>query len=489
MRRRFFWSMLGVATLGLGVVAVLGAILGQINAVAQARAEISRQANAVAELVEEMATVEGRVTAQRLLQLLRDGQAQEGTPAGDRFVRLLSAAQRVTGGSIVDLGWIGADGALHLVRNPALGAALGFDTALLKLGEDQHRRVELPDETQALLAVAHPLDIDDRGAVTPVVIVAQRSDLIDWRDTFRGLLIPFLIAAVLSAIAARSLSSWLAARLDKLTTAAHALAEGNLEARVEAGNQGDDEVADLARSFNVMAGRLQDLQQREQEFLMSVGHDLRTPLTTIGGYAEALEEGGLAEEETRRIAGVLSRETDRLRRLVEDLMLLARLEAREFTLRPEPVDVGAHLGELADTFRARAEEARVNLTVEINGTGTVVTDADRLARIASNLLENALRYTPEAGEVALAVTSGPAGIELSVTDTGPGIDPEDVPHVFDKFYVARKYRRVRPEGSGLGLSIVKQLVDIMDGTVTAQATSGHGTRVEVEIPALPAANG
>ena len=108
-----------------------------------------------------------------------------------------------------------------------------------------------------------------------------------------------------------------------LSAAARQLAEGDLAARAR--EEGDDEIAELARTFNGMADQLQETQMREQEFLMSVGHDLRTPLTTIGGYAEALDEGELDEEETKRIAGVLSRETDRLRRLVGDLMLLARL--------------------------------------------------------------------------------------------------------------------------------------------------------------------
>ena len=108
----------------------------------------------------------------------------------------------------------------------------------------------------------------------------------------------------------------------------------------------------------------------KHDFLMSVGHDLRTPLTTIGGYAEALDEGGLDGAETKRIAGVLGRETDRLRRLVEDLMLLARLEAREFTIRPEPVDVGAHLTEIAEAFRDRAEAARVRLEVDVDRPGS-----------------------------------------------------------------------------------------------------------------------
>ena len=482
MRRRFFWSMLAVAGLALTVVAMFGAVLTRIGVVQQTRTEIARQAEAVAGLVEEAASLDGRVTARRMLELLRDGQADPGTDAGERFVRLLSSAQTVTGGSLVDLGWIGVDGTLHLVRNPGLGSVLGFDTSSLLAGGEQFRRIQLPEEAQTLEAVARPMEVVDQGAIVPVIVVAQRSDLIDWREIVRGLVVPVAIAAILSAIAARSLSRWLGSRLSGLAVAAHQLAGGDLAAR--AGEDGNDELTDLAQSFNVMAARLEDSQAREQDFLMSVGHDLRTPLTTIGGYAEALEEGQMDAGETRRVAGVLSRETDRLRRLVEDLMLLARLEGREFTIRPEPVDVGAHLREIAETYRERAEASGVLLDVNVEETGIVVTDPDRLAQIAANLTENALRYTPEVGRVTFSVHARGDGIELSVADTGPGIDHDDLPRVFEKFYVARKYRRVRPEGSGLGLSIVKQLVDAMGGTISAQSTPGTGSSFTVSIPAL-----
>jgi len=487
MRRRFFWSMLAVAGVALIVVATLGAVLTRIGVVQQTRTEIARQAEAVGGLVEEAASVDGRVTARRMLELLRDGQAEPGTDAGERFVRLLTSAQRVTGGSLVDLGWIGADGTLHLVRNPGIGNALGFDAASLLTGEDQFQRIQVPQEAQTLEAVAHPLDVIDQGAITPVIVVAQRSDLIDWREIMRGLLVPFAIAAMLSAVAARSLSRWLGSRLNGLAAAAHQLAGGDLAAR--AGEEGDDEIADLAQTFNVMATRLEEVRAREQDFLMSVGHDLRTPLTTIGGYAEALDEGEPDAEEVKRIAGVVGHETDRLRRLVEDLMLLARLEAREFTIRPEPVDVGAHLAEIADVYRDRAAASRVRFDVQFEDTGIVVTDPDRLAQIAANLTENALRYTPEAGRVTVSVRVRGGGIELSVADTGPGIDHEDLPRVFEKFYVARKYRQVRPEGSGLGLAIVKGLVDTMGGTISVQSIPGNGTRFTVSIPALVGSDG
>ncbi len=486
MRRRFFWSMLGVAALALVVVAVVGALTGQLNAVRQARIEITRQAVAVAGLIQEAAEQQPEWSDLRgLLGLLRTGRLEVVTPEGEnRLVRLLTAAQQVIGGSLVDLGWIDANGGLRLLRNPDLGRTLSFEPGALLAGDDVYRRVTVEDQAQAVLAVAHPFRLAASEGITPVVVVAQPSDLIDWRGILQGLVVPLAVAAALSAVAAGWMSAWLGARLDALAAAAQQLADGDPTSR--APGDGDDEIAEVARSFNVMADRLEETQQREREFLMSVGHDLRTPLTTIGGYAEALEEGGLGEEETGRIAAVLTGETSRLRRLVADLMLLARLEAQEFTLRPEAVDVGAHLAEVAEGFAGRAAEARVELTVDIEPTGRLVTDPDRLAQIAANLLENALRYTPEAGVVGFSVRAVPDGIEMSVSDSGPGIEPEDLSRVFERFYVARKYRRVRPEGSGLGLSIVKQLVEALQGRILVEANPGQGTRFRVSIPASAA---
>jgi signal transduction histidine kinase len=230
-----------------------------------------------------------------------------------------------------------------------------------------------------------------------------------------------------------------------------------------------------------MASNLQATHRREREFLMSIGHDLRTPLTTIRGYAEALDDGTVGSEDTGRVAAVLHTQTDRLTRLVEDVMLLARLEAREFTLRPETIDVPAHLGGIVDTYRARAYEIGVNLEFASSGSAMANIDPDRLDQVCSNLIENALRYTPEHGTVTVDVDVDQGFVRLVVGDTGPGIEPADADRVFDRLYVSQRYRPIRPEGSGLGLTIVRELVDAMGGTVRVDSTPGRGSRFIVEL--------
>ncbi len=244
---------------------------------------------------------------------------------------------------------------------------------------------------------------------------------------------------------------------------------------------GDDELSGVGIAFNEMAGELEKLRSREREFLMSVGHDLRTPLTTIRGYAEGLDSGTFGGEDLPRVAGVLHDQTDRLSRLVEDVMLLARLQSSEFALRNEPVDLAAHLTGVVDAYRERADEADVQLETNLRDVGTVELDPDRVAQIATNLLDNAMRYTPSHGTVVVSLEPVGKAIRLSVADTGPGIDPEDLPFVFDRLYVAQRYRAVRSEGSGLGLSIVKELAEAMGGAASVESTPGRGTTVSATI--------
>jgi signal transduction histidine kinase len=160
-------------------------------------------------------------------------------------------------------------------------------------------------------------------------------------------------------------------------------------------------------------------------------------------------------------------------------MLLARIEAREFSLRTESVDLAAHLKGVFEGFRERADSAKVTLTENIDPVGAVDIDPDRVTQIVGNLLENALRYTPEAGQVKLGLERAPSGVRIAVTDTGPGIDAADLPHIFERLYVTARYRPVRPEGSGLGLSIVRELVDAMGGETSVVSSPGRGTEISV----------
>jgi two-component system sensor histidine kinase BaeS len=474
MRRRFFWSILGIATLALVLVGVFAAVLGQVALNRETQREMTQEAVAIERLLESQLTDDAgtRITVARLAAALRGGQVSDTLRS--RVGSLLSLVEGIAGGRQVDIGWVDLDGNLRMLDNPAVANALRFDVDALTNGNDSVVRRRLSGEAGVVLAVAHPI-----GSSRLVIVVRQRLLVISGQGYFRVMLIAFLIAVLLAAVAARLLSGRLASRGAKLVDAARRIADGDGAARADL--EGTDEVGQVARAFDEMADRLEAAQAGEREFLLSVGHDLRTPLTTIGGYAEALEEGGLDEASLARIGGVLSNETKRLRRLIEDLMMLARLDANEFTFRPEEVDVGAHLRGVAEAFHSRAEADGLRFFVQVQETGTMQVDPDRMAQVAGNLIENALRYTPEAGVVEFRVFPTERGVALEVADSGPGIEPEDLPHVFERFFVSHRYRGVRPEGSGLGLSIVHRLVTAMGGSVDVRSGQG-GTTFTVDIP-------
>ncbi len=290
-----------------------------------------------------------------------------------------------------------------------------------------------------------------------------------WHPFLRDLLFSaaagVAIAALLSLVLARSI----ARPLGRVARATRRVAAE--EAYEPLPESGPLELAALARAFNEMAEELRATRDQERAFLLSVSHELKTPLTAIRGYAE-----GLADEafEPAEAARTISLEAERLERLVRDLLDLARMNRSEFAVRHEPVD----LLDVAREAVARHEGAAQALGVELREEGGeqwVEADHDRLLQVASNLVENALRETPAGGSVTVRVGPG----RIAVADTGPGIGSDDLPHAFERFYLYDKVGRNRGVGSGLGLAIVRQLATAMGGEVQVESAPGQGTMFTV----------
>ncbi|HEX4680420.1 MAG TPA: HAMP domain-containing sensor histidine kinase [Gaiellaceae bacterium] len=291
-----------------------------------------------------------------------------------------------------------------------------------------------------------------------------------WRPFLGDLLLAALagvvLAAGLSFVVARSITR----PIRRVAAATRALAADRSYEPLSTG--GTTELAQLAEAFNQMTEQLAAAREAERDFLLSVSHELKTPLTAIRGYSEGLADGAFEREEAARI---ISLEASRLERLVRDLLDLARMNRSEFSVRREPVDLAEVAREAVRRHEVAAREFDVALTAEGEETW-VDADADRLLQVASNLVENALRETPAAGGVT--VRAEPE--RLLVADTGAGIAPEDVPHAFERFYLYDKADKDRPVGSGLGLAIVKQLVTAMGGEVSVQSGQG-GTTFDVRL--------
>jgi len=306
----------------------------------------------------------------------------------------------------------------------------------------------------------------------------------EWRPFLVSLVLAGLGGAALAALLAYLLARRLTRPIGELADATRRLAAG--EPGVAVPVQGDREIAELGRAFNEMSSHLENANESQRRFLESVSHELKTPLTSIHGYAEALREGAVSPAEGGRVIGAESR---RLQRLVFDLLDLARLRRAGFSVGRDPVELTGLAAQAVARHQPRAAEIGVELSSTGAGEAWVVGDAGRILQAVSNLIENALRLTPAGGRVTVITRPG----ELSVTDTGPGPAPDDIQHAFERFYLHDRYRSARADGSGLGLAIVHDLVSAMGGTVQASSPDGSGAtftlRLAVAGAPEPAASG
>jgi two-component system sensor histidine kinase BaeS len=228
-----------------------------------------------------------------------------------------------------------------------------------------------------------------------------------------------------------------------------------------------------------MADQLTRAREAERSFLLSVSHELKTPLTAIRGYAEGLEEGMLTPEHA---VSVIRTEAARLERLIADLLHLARLNRQRFDIHPTTVDLAEIARESAARHAARARDLGVQIHLEDRSPAPAKADPDRLLQALSNLVENALRCTPPGGRVTLAASAG----KLTVTDTGPGIAREELPRAFERFFLYRRHNGDRVVGTGLGLAIVRELAQAMGGDVEVRSPPGAGAAFTIQLPLPPA---
>ena len=310
--------------------------------------------------------------------------------------------------------------------------------------------------------------LPSRGAL----LLRSQSISAAWHPFLSDLLLAGLAGAGLAALLSLFLARQIVRPIRRVADATQSLAaEGRAD---PVSVDGPAELSALATAFNAMAEQLAASRDAERAFLLSVSHELKTPLTAIRGYAEGLAEGAFTADDASRTILVEAR---RLERLVYDLLDLARMNRREFSVGRQPVDLGEVAREAVARHDASARAFGVALAADARETW-VDADPDRVLQAVSNLIENALRETPPGG----AVTVRTANSSLTVSDTGPGLRPDDLERAFDRFYLYDKYGRERPVGSGLGLAIVKQLAVAMGGEVSVESAPGEGATFILALP-------
>ncbi len=298
-------------------------------------------------------------------------------------------------------------------------------------------------------------------------------------------LLPPMGQAGLAALLLSIPLAWLVARsiarpLQRVAAAAGAIAQGDLEQRAPV--SGPREVQELARAFNRMADRVAAAQQAQRDLVANVSHELKTPLTSVQGFSQAILDGTATEPEAiERAARVIQEEAERMRRMVDEILNLARFDADQVQMAREPVEIGPLLASCAERLAPQAEAAGNRLQVQAEEGLFVTGDADWLTQALVNLLDNGLRHTQGGRVEAVAQREGD-WVTVTVTDTGEGIPAADLPRIFERFYQADKSRR-RRSGVGLGLSIAREVVQRHGGEIKAESVLGVGSRFTVLLPA------
>jgi signal transduction histidine kinase len=297
----------------------------------------------------------------------------------------------------------------------------------------------------------------------------------------------FLILPLLALAAGARAMRRVAIPLADIMEAADAVAAGNFDVRVQ--ERGSREFRQLAHSFNRMTAELARTDQLRRNLTADVAHELRTPLHIIQGNLEGILDG-VYQPTPEHLEATLE-ETRQLARLVDDLRTLSLAEAGELPLRLEPVDVGDLLADVVTSFSGQAESAGIELRYTEcgvrNGDAPLLVEGDpgRLDQVLSNLVANAIRHTPPQGTVALAANPVDGRVQITVTDTGEGIAPEDLPFIFDRFWRADRARtHTGGAGSGLGLSIANQLIRAHGGEIRVESTPGMGSTFTIELPGV-----
>ncbi len=296
------------------------------------------------------------------------------------------------------------------------------------------------------------------------------------------LAVPFLLGVLVIGVAGIGVGVFSGKRLttplSELADAANAIGQGEFSRRVA--ENGSDEMVDVARAFNRMAADLDEAEQLRRNLMADVSHELRTPLTVLEGNLRAAVDGvvSLDEEELANLYG----QTRHLSRLVNDLQDLALAEANTLSLHFEPVSLHTLLMETAATFQPIAEEQAIELMVELHPVPKISADSVRLRQVFHNLISNALRHTPAEGTITIRLEQNEEVAVISIRDTGVGILPAQLPHIFDRFFRTDRSRSTATGGFGLGLAIVKALIKLHNGSISVQSAVGVGTTFVIRLP-------
>lgn len=357
---------------------------------------------------------------------------------------------------------------MHATRNAVLLKALS--------GEEGVEEVVHPRFGNKILFFSFPLILDrePEGAMLlqmPMAPVEETASILK-----RQLLTITLILLTLALILSLFLSKGFTKPLGEIRKVSESMASGDFSARVKTSRQ--DEIGQLAHTVNHLGEQLGKTEALRKELIGNVSHELRTPLSLIRGYAETLRDvTGASPEKREKQLGVIIEESDRLRKIVEDMLNLSRLQSGFYTLDLQPVDLKDLLSDVKEHFSYLSSKTGVTFAVAIEGPIQVYADSTRMSQVLYNLINNSFNHTPKGGSISVIAQEKTDRVRISVIDSGSGIAPEDLPHIFDRYYQSEKKPEQPRLGTGLGLAIVKGILEAHQAPYGVESTVGTGTTI------------
>ena len=480
---RLTLAFLAVVTLSLGLATVLVINRLEDYFTNQQTTELEQRSAIVASFVSSTAE---RAAAGRPV-VSRDGTVDGLVVAAlsNHDVQRFIADELAQADVSITFGWVTKDGETSKFV-PAKASPISFPLEVPPKG----------GETQAA-GVSQTDDYPNGDTFQPYAFTVTLSDPYTFRANVTGIMAAVALFALgLSVLVSTYLARRFTTPLRRLTEASRGLAEGDLTRRVPTGevDTGSSELAELAIQFNTMADRLEESveiirrdRDRSRDFLADVSHELRTPLAALRMYNELLKEGAADDPEARtEFLDASGEQLERLDWLAQNLLELSKLDSGLVLLDLRPDDLRAAVESAVEQTSAAAARRGVGVKLHLPATPIRIRhDPQRIGQVVVNLVNNAIKFTPPGGAVAVDVAATVGGAMIEVTDTGVGIDPDELPHIFERFYRGSRANEVRSSGSGLGLAIVHSIVDMHGGTVEVESRIGAGSRFTVALPRDP----
>ncbi|MGI6773379.1 MAG: HAMP domain-containing histidine kinase [Clostridiales bacterium] len=372
-----------------------------------------------------------------------------------------------------------------IVAQPSTNGILVTDELILNIGPEGYGAAgRFSSSVEKYFLGAMPIKTDD---TTRAYVISAQQVSVAFKPYFLSVLYMFLIAAFFAMIVGLTsvyiISDSVTKPLNLMSKAIKQYAEGNFAYRLPV--RGNDEIATLSASINYMAGALSALEESRRSFVANVSHELKTPMTSIAGFIDGILDGTIDESKQKHYLQIVSAEVSRLSRLVTSMLNLSKIETGEVQIRPKDFNISEQIFKAMVTFERPISEKHISVYGLDKIKSTIVSaDEDMIYQVVYNLIDNAVKFTNEGGTISVSLTEEPNGVEFAIRNTGSYIPKDEISNIFDRFYKVDKSRSLDAKSAGLGLYIVKSIVEMHGGTIRANSTKDQYTEFAVFIPGI-----